>query len=123
MVITGVLDYFKVMKVLIFILVLALSAPPLQAGFCDMDMEKGQQNMHHMDKSSHGKHGCCDPEEADSPHGCDSGMNCGFCFVHATALPHVMKFVPAWERIYSVDISSGLVLPSHSSPPFRPPIA
>ena len=111
------------MKVLIFILVLAISAPPLQAGFCDMDMGKNQQKSHHMAKSEKADHDCCDPDRTDSPEGCDSGMDCGFCFVHATALPSVMKFTPTWERIYSVNFSSGLVLPSHSSPPFRPPIS
>ncbi len=118
-----VLDYFNDMKVLIFILVLAISAQPLQAGFCDMDMGKAQQKTHHMDKSEPGNHDCCDPDRTDSPDGCDGGMNCGSCFLHASALPSVMKFTPTWEHTYSLDISTGLVLPSHSSPPFRPPIS
>jgi len=36
------------MKLLILILVLATSAQPLQAGFCDMDMEKNQETSHHI---------------------------------------------------------------------------
>lgn len=46
-----VLVYFLNMKFLILFLVLAISAQPLQAGFCDMDMGKNQETPHHMDMS------------------------------------------------------------------------
>jgi hypothetical protein len=111
------------MKLLILFLVLAISAQPLQAGFCEMDMGKNQQTSHHMDKSNDAGHDCCDSEDPDSQEGCDNGMNCGMCFVNASALPSVMRFTPTWEHGYSTDFLSTLVLPSHSSPPFRPPIS
>lgn len=122
------------MKVLILFLVLAISIQPLQAGSCAVDMGKAPQGQHQtshkmdhemdheMDHSGGGGHDCCKTDGADSPHGCDNTMNCGFCFVHASALPSVMKLALTWEHNYSVDFTTGLVLPSHSSPPFRPPI-
>jgi hypothetical protein len=47
------------MKFLILILVLAISAQPLQAGFCDMDMEKSQKTSHHMEHYDHDAHDFC----------------------------------------------------------------
>jgi len=114
------------MKSLIFILVLAISAQPLQAGFCDMDMDKNQQSSHQMgqmDHSGQDKHDCCDPTDTDSEEGCNSEMKCGFCFATVPALPSLIKVGTAWDHPYSLDISPGLILPSHSSPLFRPPIS
>ena len=48
------------MKFLILILVLAISAQPLQAGVCDMDMEQSQETTHPMDMSGSDGHDCCD---------------------------------------------------------------
>jgi len=117
------LGYFKEMKFLVFILVLSISAQPLQAGFCDMDMEKSQESPHHMDQSNDSGHDCCDPDSTDSTEGCDSAMGCGICFVSVSALPSILRISPVWERHYYPDLWSGIVLPSHSSPPFRPPIS
>jgi len=111
------------MKLLILFLVFAISTQPLQAGFCDMDLEKNQQDSHHMDDSDDAGHDCCDSDDAESQQDCASGMDCGMCFVNATALPSAMKFTPAWEHGYYTNFSSALILPSHSSPPFRPPIS
>jgi len=123
------------MKLLILFLVLAISIQPLQAGSCDMEMGKnqpGQNQMSHemdhemdrkMDHSGRGGHDCCKTDGTDSPHGCDNTMNCGFCFVPASALPGIPKLALTWEHNYSLDFTTGLVLPSHSSPPFRPPIS
>jgi len=118
-----VLVYFKNMKFLILILVLAISAQPLQAGFCDMDMEKSQESSHHMDHSDQKGHDCCDKDNTDSQEGCDSDMNCGPCYVSVSALPGLVKVNPAWGQHYFPDLASGVALLSHSSPPFRPPIS
>jgi hypothetical protein len=113
------------MKFLILILVLAISAQPLQAGFCDMDMdmEKSQETSHHMDNSDDDGHDCCDKNDTDSQEGCGSEMNCGPCFVSVSTLPSLMKVIPVWGHLHYQDLSSDVVLPSHSSPPFRPPIS
>jgi hypothetical protein len=111
------------MKFLILILVLAISAQPLQAGFCDMNMEKNQESSHHMDHSDEVNHDCCDSNDADKQEGCGNEMNCGPCFVSVSMLPSLLKVNPTWGSHHSLDLSSGIVLPSHSSPLFRPPIS
>ena len=110
------------------ILVLAISAQPLQAGFCDMDMEKNQETSHHMDHSGmdhsdHEGYKCCDSDESDSSTGCDSNMNCGPCFVSVSMISNLTKFSAEYTHQYTPRLSSGVVLPSHNTPPFRPPIS
>lgn len=116
------------MKLWILILVLAISAQPLQAGSCDMDMEKNQETSHHMDHSDmdhsdHEGHKCCDSDESDSPTGCDSNMNCGPCFVSVSMISNLTKLSAEFSHHYTPGLSSGVVLPSHTTPPFRPPIS
>ena len=114
------------MKFLILILVLAISTQPLQAGFCDGDMEKNQETSHNMDQmnhSDHESHDCCDSDDSDSQEGCDSAMKCGFCSANVPALPIILKLNSAWAHQYYLDFSAEFVLPSHSSPLFRPPIS
>jgi hypothetical protein len=126
------------MKLLILILVLTLNLQPLQAGTCDMDMEKNQETSHHMDQTGHmrhmdrtaqmdhtaqNQHDCCDSGGSDSGNSCDDQMQCGFCFANVSALPSLNRFASAWTQQYSLDFSAQLILPSHSSPLFRPPIS
>ena len=123
-----VLGYFANMKLLVLILVLALSAQPLQAGSCDMSMEKGQETSHHMGHSGQEQaenqvHDCCGSSGADSSDGCDGNMDCGPCFVSFTAIPSLVRFAPVFIHQQTPNLSSGVVLPSHASPPFRPPIS
>ena len=111
------------MRLLILILVLAISIQPFQAGACDMDMEKNQETSHHMDDSDDGKHDCCDSDESDSQSGCEGLMLCSPCSTFFSALPSVYKFNSSWVIRYTSELSSNVVFPSHSAPPFRPPIA
>jgi len=109
------------MKVLILFLALAISAQPLLAGVCDM--ESNQEASHHMVQADEGGHDCCDSDQDEQQPGCDGEMQCGSCGATVSALPDVFKVNARWENQYSLNLSSGLVLPSHSSPPFRPPIS
>jgi hypothetical protein len=111
------------MKTLILFLVLAISTQPLQAEFCAVDMEMNQEGAHQMDHSDHDAPDCCDSDDSNQTQGCDNNMNCGMCFLSTSALPDLMKLNPVWGHHYSLGLSSDLVLPSHSSPPFRPPIS
>lgn len=111
------------MKALVLILVLAISAQPLQAAACDMDTGKNQESAHHMDMSGPSGHDCCDTEDTPSRDDCGAGMDCGMCFVSVSAVSVIPRHVPLWSRPVYRESSSGVVLPSHSSPPFRPPIA
>jgi len=116
------------MKLWILILVLAISAQPLQAGFCDMEMEKNQETSHQvdhseMDHSDSESHKCCDSDESDSPAGCDSTMNCGPCFVSVSMIANLTKFSSVLTYQHTLSLYSGVVLSSHTAPPFRPPIS
>jgi len=111
------------MRLLILILVLAISAQPMQAGACDMSMDDNQEATHHMDMSGSSGHDCCDTEDSNSDKGCDAGMNCGMCFVSVSAMFSIPRVVPVWSHPVYLESSSGVILPSHASPPFRPPIA
>ena len=115
--------YCFAMKFLILMLVLTISAQPLQAGFCSMDMASDQESSHHMEASANNDHDCCDSDDSNSQEGCDGEMDCGFCFVSVSALHHTIKINPAWVHQYSRGFLSNVVYPSHSSPPFRPPIS
>ncbi len=111
------------MKFLALILILTITAQPLQAGSCDMDSGKGQQTAHHQMDSDHGGHPCCDPQDNDQPSGCDSDAHCGWCFVSVPALPVLIRINPTWTQQPVPDPVQGVILPSHNTPPFRPPIA
>lgn len=103
-----------------------------------MNLEKNQETSHHMDQTGHmghmdrtdqmdhttqNQHDCCDSGDSDSGSGCDGQMQCGFCFATVPALPSLNRFASDWTQQYSLDFSAGLILPSHSSPLFRPPIS
>lgn len=113
------------MKLLTLILILAISIQPLQAGFCAMDMEQGppQDMAQDMDMGNSDGHGCCDPEESDSESACEGGMHCGFCTAGVSLLPEIPRLSPTWHPDYTFSLSAGTIVPSHSSPPFRPPIS
>ena len=111
------------MKFLVLIIVLAISAQPLQAGACDMDMEEGQKTTERLDMSGSDGQDSCDTDDSHSDEGCDAGMNCGMCFVSVSAISSIPRVVPVWSHPVYLETSSGVILPSHSLPPFRPPIA
>jgi hypothetical protein len=110
------------MKTLILILVLTMSAQPLQAGACDMDMS--QESSHHSGQTEDSGHDCCETGDPESPQqDCDGNMHCGFCNANLPALQALLKVSSPWPHPQVQSLDSGEVLPSHSSPPFRPPIS
>jgi len=118
------------MRFLILILILALSSQALQAGCCDVDMEKKQGTPHQVNHSGGSDHDCCDTDDSDdpvdpgSPPHCGNVLHCGTCStIFSPILPDVYVFNANWLTTYTTDFSSEAVLPSHSVPPFRPPIA
>lgn len=112
------------MKILILFLALAISAQPLQAGFCDM--ETNHEAAHHMkqiEKAGDELPDCCDSELANSQQGCDQQMYCGFCLAAASTKSDLQRVAVIWIVLYAQDITSGEIKPSNPSPPFRPPIS
>lgn len=86
-------------------------------------METSQDVPHHMDHSDDEDHKCCDSDDSDSQSECESMMHCGFSNATISPLPVSLKFSAGWVTDYSQELSSGVMHPSHSAPPFRPPIA
>ena len=111
------------MKFLAFILVLALSAPPLQAGVCDMDIEQSQESGQSMAHPGADDHACCDPEPVDEPQSCEGGMDCCPCYVSASVLPTLPRVAAGPPSSLVADRLTGDLLPSHGTPPYRPPIS
>ena len=116
-----ILVYCFDMKFLILMLVLTISAQPLQAGFCEMDMN--QEASHHPKQAEDANHDCCDSDDSEPQPACDGNMYCGFCSANVSVLPKTPGISSVWAGHHSPLITSGVVLPSHSSPPFRPPIS
>jgi hypothetical protein len=111
------------MKLLAFILVIALGAPPLQAGVCDMGADPGQETQQSTAHPGADDHDCCDTEKADEPEGCEGGMDCCPCYVSLSVLPTFPRIAGGTLNTLVADRLTGVLLPSHASPPFRPPIA
>jgi hypothetical protein len=113
------------MRLLTLVLILAISAQPLQAGFCAMGMDQGQAAGMDlsMDTDHGGGHDCCETESSEPEATCDGGSHCGHCTVASPALPSVLRVPVAWPSAGEFEFSAGVLLPSHSSPPFRPPIS
>ena len=113
------------MRRLTLILILAVCAQPLQAGFCaveadqyqvyDMEMPLG---MDHPDG-----HDCCQGDDSGTDDVCESGPHCGSCSMGPPAIPTLSKFFLTWQSASSFGGVDSLLPHSHSSPPFRPPIA
>lgn len=115
----------QTMRFLTLIMILVISAQPLQAGFCVMGMDQGQSVASDMstDMDHGGGHDCCDTETSEAEPSCEGGSHCGHCTVASPALPTVFRVPVAWSPAGEFEISGGVLLPSHSSPPFRPPIS
>ena len=113
------------MRLLTLILILALAAQPLQAGCCAMDPGQGQSNdtMPHGGMPESDGHACCDTEEPEPDDSCQAGAHCGACVAGFSLLPPALRIAAAWHHDYILNLSDGDELPSHASPPFRPPIS
>jgi len=131
-----------VSKYLTLLLILALSLPPLQAVNCEMEQGQANQpqgNQHVMDSAKpmaahheqkvaeHGQSGnmpdCCALEPAAQNQDCDETMDCGTCSA-LVSLPGSTAMISGQSAFsYSASMRSGLMGPSHSFPPYRPPIS
>jgi len=109
------------MRLIILFLVLAISFPPLQAGYCEM--ETGEETSHQMHLGDGGGHECCDSEQPELQHDCGGDMLCGFCSASASSLPVVYNVGLASVQTHLRNASSGAIVPPHSLLVYRPPIS
>ena len=120
------------MKFLFLMLILLIAAPPVQAGYCAMEagqgpMEAPQESPGDSDSDGHD---CCPkgkapaaPDETPGDVDCSAGAHCNACFLVAAALPENPAPPSAVPGATCFSSIRGLMAPSHSHPPFRPPIA
>jgi hypothetical protein len=104
--------------------VLAVAGQPLQAHACDMDMDLDQHQDHSTMQMSHpdgADSDCCDPEGSDAADDCAGAMGCGSCFASTSMISNPPQTAPACLQTAAVDMGSGGIPPSHSSPPYHPP--
>jgi len=109
------------MKYVLSLLIVFSVLQPMSLQACDMD--KDNHAGHQQAEVEQVKHDCCDPGENVLEHQCADMVSCGTCALGLTlAVPESgnCRFV----------LNQGLSRPgdpslpaSHSSPPFRPPIA
>jgi len=113
------------MKTLILIIAILIAMPPVQAGSCDMD--QGQEAVQHAGMQHDGqgdtKHDCCDSDDDETAPDCSDAMQCGHCSIGAPAIMMSLAKTIQWQHSYNCGFSEQCLPPTHSSPPFRPPIA
>lgn len=109
------------MKWVLALLVLAMNTQPLAADACDM-AASGQVE-HHAQVEHDGHDACCDPDAMLDDQACDHASACGYGSV-LSAVP-VQRFKASTVQALSFerDLAEGQLAPSHSAPPFRPPIS
>jgi len=109
------------MRLITLFLVLVISIPPLQAGYCDM--ETGQVTSHQKHLNDAGGHDCCDSEQPELQHDCGGDMLCGFCGANVSTLTVVYSVRLVSAHTYIRNSSCGAIVPPHSSLLYRPPIS
>lgn len=116
------------MKLLVALLVLMLAAQPVQAGFCDVDLSGGDDPhaaMQHGQWPGKSAHDCCPGGDSGPDSNTESGcadMPCGFCTAGVPAIPLAASLGSPQPTERDTVLSDGQISPSHTSPPFRPPI-
>ena len=113
------------MKLLAALLVFMIAAQPVQAGFCAMDLSGGSADtapMQHHPEGDADDHGCCEPPATEDDTCCGDRLDCGFCTAGVSAVvgSETTSLAPASHSLLT--LSGGTVAPSHSAPPYRPPI-
>jgi hypothetical protein len=109
------------MRILILALVLLMNIQPAAADVCDM--QAGAQGSHHAAADDGDQDQCC-PDDPEVPRqGCDHASHCGSCSAALYLTTPKPTAATTWAGSYGRDMAGGLLTPSHSSPPFRPPIS
>jgi hypothetical protein len=66
---------------------------------------------------------CCKKDPAEQNQDCSDIMDCGSCSAFASAISGTTRVSSLTAFVYHPNLRSGLIVPSHSYPPFRPPIS
>jgi hypothetical protein len=109
------------MKYLLLILALLIALPTAQAGGCGMG---GMQDS--IEQAAADNHDCCPDEAADrepADQACEDGAHCSGCIITFAMVPLALEL--NWHPRPLADFTLLLtrLVPSHSAPPYRPPIS
>lgn len=108
------------MRTWLLILVLAMNIQPLAAESCDMEMDGHAQHGTQLD---HGDMDCCDTDRGNAEHDCAQASHCGTCVPAVFALSVKGTMQPGHAVPFDRALAAGQLPPSHSAPPYRPPIS
>ena len=117
------------MKQVILAILIVIAAQPVQASLCSMNMDMGDMNMgmdHVMQQAPEAPcpdADCCDHDDTDTSHSCDSPAHCGAAPAGVAVLDASLdsRAVPIGGLLPS--FKNRPLSPSFDSPLFRPPIS
>ena len=117
------------MKHVILALLILFAAQPVQASFCSTDMNMGDMDMsmdHIMQQATDAPSpdsDCCDHDDTDTSHSCDSPAHCGAAPAGAAVLDAGFDAGTVLIAGRLPSFKNGPLTPSFNSPPYRPPIS
>jgi hypothetical protein len=115
------------MRILILFLAFMLLAPAAPAAGCDgnsmvMDLQHQEHgSMEHHKPQEPSKHDCCEKHDRLMTDDCSQMQFCGAATGSSLIESGLFYPVAYWKEHFSLDPFSGLLPPSHSHPPYRPP--
>jgi hypothetical protein len=113
-------------KFLSLVLVLAAAFQPPSAHACDMDQDPHQGLDHstmQMSQSAGAHSDCCGQAHSNAPSDCAGFMGCGFCVASASMIFSSLMTESVRLHTPAARARPGVIQPSHSSPPYHPPIS
>ena len=117
------------MKQVILAILIVIAAQPVQASLCSMDMTMSDMNMamdHVMQQAPElpcHDADCCDHDDSDTSHSCDSPVHCGAAPAGAAVLDAGFDAGTVLIAGRLPSFKNGPLTPSFNSPPYRPPIS
>jgi len=109
------------MKYLVLILALLIALPTASAGACGMGSVQDP-----VEQPADSGHDCCPndaSDTADPAQPCEDGNHCAGCFI-SVALVTLSLQAAVQQSPQNVALARPpLLVPSHSAPPYRPPIS
>lgn len=109
------------MKYLLLTLALLVALPSIQAGGCGMGTMQGS-----ITQAAGEGHDCCPSEAADEglvEEPCEDGGHCAGCIITVAVVPLTLASIEQLRPLASFTVLLPALVPSHSAPPYRPPIS
>lgn len=109
------------MKYLLLILALLIALPSVQGAGCGMG---GMQDS--IEQADGEGHDCCPGEAADSGPVeplCEDGNHCAGCIITVAVVPLSLELTGHLRPHADFTVPLTQLVPSHSAPPYRPPIS